>query len=396
MGFAKNQMIEDEERGWSGIDDKYVCSDCIEDEYLQRKVSEAACSPTCDYCGESSEEDIAAPVEIVQSLVSGALYYRFSNPTSAGVPYDGGWVIPGKSTEDVLYLIGLKCDDELYSDIVGALHNDYWVPTAEGHWATSHPNEVYSQSWCSFSDWVKYESRFFFRESSYKDGFRDPQEIPPSHILSMVARLVSSAELVQTRPAGEMLYRVRERKDGERWGIEAGNLGAPPSEDAQAGRMNPAGISYCYLALEQRTAIAEVVRDVPARVVIGTFRTSRDIRVLDLTALPPLPSVFDMERQELREALLFLTKFIAAICEPIDKDGREHIEYVPSQVMSEFFALRFQDGKRRGLDGILYPSSIVGGRNLVLFPTQRGIDRKFEILDFQSGRARLINGSGSG
>ena len=74
------------------------------------------------------------------------------------------------------------------------------------------------------------------------------------------------------------------------------------------------------------------------------------------------------------------------ITRPIAKDGSEHIEYVPSQVVSEYFALIFhlQDGKR--LDGIKYTSSVrVGSHNLVLFPSERGSESIFDQVEFQQG-----------
>jgi len=49
MGFAKNEVIEDQERGWSTIDDKYVCPHCIEDEY--RRASAPVCPIDIDDAG---------------------------------------------------------------------------------------------------------------------------------------------------------------------------------------------------------------------------------------------------------------------------------------------------------------------------------------------------------
>jgi hypothetical protein len=314
MGLVKHQMIEDDERGWSSIDDKFVCPDCVEDEFLKQQITAAACSTTCDYGGGNSEEDFAAPVEVVQALVADAVAYLYSEPTHAGVPYDGGWVLPMKSTEDVLYEIDLECHDDLRTDIGDSFINDAWVPGAQGHWASSHPHEIYSQSWHSFSDWVKHESRFFFREAPHQGGYVAHEEIHPSHVLPTLSKLIASAGLVRTRPAA--------------------------------------------------TAI---------------FSTTRDLRVLDLTELPDVPSLFDSSKQELREALLFLRNFIDAVCQPVAPGS--HVEHVPSQVVSEYFALVHQDGNRRGIDGIVYPSSVVpGGQNVVLFPTQRGLDREFGTL----------------
>ena len=162
-------------------------------------------------------------------------------------------------------------------------------------------------------------------------------------------------------------------------------MGPPPSHLARAGRMNPAGISYFYLALEKETALAEVVSGSPCSAAIARFDISRDLRVLDLTNIPTLPSIFDYSRRKEREGLIFLHKFVNEITKPVRKDGHEHIEYVPSQVVSEYFALVFQINEGQHLDGILYPSAVrKNGRNLVLFPSKRcNFDIKFDHVALQ-------------
>ena len=60
---------------------------------------------------------------------------------------------------------------------------------------------------------------------------------------------------------------------------------------------------------------------------------------------------------------------MADICQPVQKDGREHINYVPSQVVSEYFAQVFKTPEGKMLDGIVYPSAVaLGSVNLALFP----------------------------
>lgn len=303
---------------------------------------------------------------------------------------DGSLVEP-KSTEDVLYEVGLDCHPELFDDIVSAFTNDAWVRAAQGHWATPHQSEIWRYSWHGFEEWIKHEVRFFFSHVVHRDSSSDPFEVQPAHMLSIVSKLVRDVGLIVTRTGNEVLYRVRERIGAEGWVADTDSMGAPPAEKAMAGRMNPAGISYLYLACDEQTAVAEVVRAPPATIVVAEFRVTRALRILDLTALPCRPSIFDISRKEQWEGLIFLEHFVAAICEPVAKDGREHVSYAPSQVVSEFFALVFKDGKRNGLDGILYPSTVKpGGKNLVLFPTDRGVERRFDTVEFQSAYEKEV------
>jgi hypothetical protein len=127
-------------------------------------------------------------------------------------------------------------------------------------------------------------------------------------------------------------------------------------------------------------------------VAIAEYETTRELRVLDLTVLPAEPSIFDADKRDQLEGLRFLRKFVDEICQPIEKDGREHIGYVPSQVVSEYFALVHRDGENAGVDGVVYPSAVNrGGRNLVLFPTRRGPDRQFSMVRFVACREEASN-----
>lgn len=67
-------------------------------------------------------------------------------------------------------------------------------------------------------------------------------------------------------------------------------MGAPPSEEAKDGRINPDGISYLYLANNKETAIAEARPWVGAEVSVGYFtilkgqkliNTSQDKKTFD-------------------------------------------------------------------------------------------------------------------
>jgi hypothetical protein len=52
----------------------------------------------------------------------------------------------------------------------------------------------------------------------------------------------------------------------------------------------------------------------------------------------------------------------------IEKDGREHIEYVPTQIVTEFFRYPFSEDNKISIDGIIYPSSKnIGKKACVLF-----------------------------
>lgn len=55
------------------IDDKCVYEECVHDETLKQQVRAALESDECDYCGNTAEELIAAPVRVAQDHSSDRL-----------------------------------------------------------------------------------------------------------------------------------------------------------------------------------------------------------------------------------------------------------------------------------------------------------------------------------
>jgi hypothetical protein len=126
-----------------------------------------------------------------------------------------------------------------------------------------------------------------------------------------------------------------------------------------------------YGAFDLQTARAETVdpaHHAGQKMSIGTFRPVRPLRVLDLADLPDIPSAFEEDGHHRIHPLRFLHEFAYDIVQPIDRDGREHIEYVPTQIVTEYFRRVFRDAQGDAIDGIIYDSSRPGGdRAFVLF-----------------------------
>ncbi len=89
---------------------------------------------------------------------------------------------------------------------------------------------------------------------------------------------------------------------------------------------------------------------------MGEFRLVRNAWVLDLHDLPALPSFFSETYGWKRAPLKFVHSFARDIARPIEREDRVHIEYVPTQVLTEYFRTQFK-WEDRVLDGICYTSS---------------------------------------
>jgi hypothetical protein len=105
-----------------------------------------------------------------------------------------------------------------------------------------------------------------------------------------------------------------------------------------------------------------------------------------------MPSIFDTEKYEARQILIFFKKFIEAISKPIQKDGQEHIDYVPSQVVSEYFAEIFKKDDNHQLDGIVYPSAVSpNGKNIVLFPRYDFLEKDTFSIKYQENETEIVD-----
>lgn len=377
MGRAKSAWMESEERGWNA-EDKHVCEICVEDEYLKRVIAGHVTEKSCDYCGRKSLSAIAAPLSVIVEPIAVALFAHFADPAGAGLPCDfGEWVGEEAITDtrEALESLGLDCNETLFDDIEKSFINVAWYPCAGGHWQDLHEHEELRYAWNSFVYQIKHRSRYFLFGKKSGSSSSPDERYTPSTLLKRIGKLVQELKLVRSVPTTTRMYRVRRTTESVNF-TEFKDLGPPPGEYVGAGRMNPPGISYFYLALERKTALAEVLDKPPCRAAIAEFEATKELLLLDLTELPSLPSIFDSERRGERQGLLFLRCFVDAIAVPVTKDGREHVEYIPSQVVCEFFAQIMRiDGKGQ-LDGIEYSSAVrPGGKNIVLFPPRNISDR---------------------
>lgn len=192
--------------------------------------------------------------------------------------------------------------------------------------------------------------------------------------MKTIGKVANELDLIRSLPIGTEF--IRARVSEKRLPITVKKLGPPSCDKARySNRMSPAGIPMFYGSTEEATAIAEINdrKDKAKKyITVATFKTLKAFKVLDLTKLPDFPSLFDENRRHLRAPLIFLRAFLKDFSKPIKKDGREHTEYVPTQVVTEYFRHIFRDEERDVVRGIIYPSARrKEGKSCVLFFDQR-------------------------
>jgi hypothetical protein len=346
---------------------KHVCDAHVEDEWLASWVRSHAEATTCDYCERKESEPFAANVGELAEVVLAGLETAYGNADDEGVPWEGGYVLvqPMLSAE-LLDEEGPFNHPELINDIAGAMPHDAWV---QRDFIRLSPFQRLRYGWDSFVELVKHHSRYFF-------GFRttdedDPDDIPPVDLLEHIGEALEAIGALRTLPTGTELFRARTHRTTVHLS-RAKELDTAPVEYAtSANRMSAAGVPMFYGALDGNTARDEAVSADPEKrpsVTVGTFETLRPLRVIDFTRPGDVPSLYDPEYGHRRGELGFLRSFVSEVSVPVTRGRTEHIEYVPTQVVTEYFRSVFTPGDGETIDGLMYPSvQRPGGVNVVLF-----------------------------
>jgi len=372
----KDLLIQQEEQGWWFVG-THVCADCFTDEAIKEFVAGRTEQNECDYCERSSEAPIAAPLDDVLDLMANGLSVEWSDAVNE-LPYEsaeGGYQGRAYDTWEFFdEVVGFPTENaRLQEDIAHAFRDRLWC---QRNYFSLSDQDALLIGWDEFCDEVKHNRRYFFFSPplaplAEPEGEPDPSNIretpTATEILSVIADLVQELDLVKTIPPGQKFARAR-NCDPSKPFTTAVELGTAPGEKAvSANRMSPSGVPMFYGAQDLDTATAEVAEG-PGHFSVGFFETVRELRLLDLTSLPPTPSVFLADAFEQRIRITFLKRFARDLKKPIARDGREHIEYVPTQVVTEYFRHIFRDESGRGVDGILYRSAkTANGVNCVLF-----------------------------
>lgn len=381
MGLVKSDWMESQDRGWVAPE-KFVCVECVGDEFLSDIVNLNLSSTCCSYCNKHKETFLATAVENIMPHIANTFFHHFADPSSAGVPRDSGeWVGEELFTDtvDAFLSLGWVCHDELFEDVCNAFMNDTWFPCSDGWWLGVHEHMRRQYAWEGFVRLTKHKTRYFFL-NHHEEDFDGHEDYPPAKILEIICGDILRFDMLKVLPSGMDLYRVR-TTHGNTFETFS-DLSPPPNHLARAGRMNPPGISYGYFADSERTAVLEVCETPPTELSLGKFKLKTPLMAIDLTTIPSSPSIFDGEKQSDRDAILFLRSFVKAIATPVAKNGKQHIDYVPSQILSEYFCQILKLDTGQSIGALLYPSSLdPGGSNIVIFPPRSILDSWDTLID---------------
>jgi hypothetical protein len=346
---------------------KPVCAKCFDDEDLAQWIVEFNGPRGCGYC--KRKDAPTAPIREVASRIRECLsdYYSLAVDNLPYESAEGGYQGTTWDTHDLLFdEVGLdlpRDDGELRGDLPDLVEEQV---SCEYDWLSLDYDDELNFEWERFCKFIQHQRRFFFALKAGKnDRFGRRKEWSPLELLSEILELAKEFDLIRILPNGQGFFRARPRAEAAF--VTAADLGPPPEELAtQSNRMNPPGISMMYVSSSYDTAVAEVRSD---HVSVGRFRTNKAIRILDLVNLPAVPGIFSAADRKARLGLSFLHGFARAISTPVERSDKIHVEYIPSQVVTEFFRdARIPGGQ---LQGVAYRSALAEkGYNIVLFATQ--------------------------
>jgi HEPN/RES N-terminal domain 1/RES domain len=366
VSLSKRLWEEEQDRGYHTSDDA-VCPQCFSDAGLKAFIEDHLEANTCTVCGTTADHAIAAPADDVLAFFLEKVgdHYQIAD---GNAPYDneeGRYFVNTWDMYDLVF-------DELQE--IGDYSTLEWLykhlkddgEYCERDWQILSPGEALMSAWDRFCAVIKHETRFlFFAETDdEEDEDREPFRVRPAEMLEELGKVILECGLIQDIKTGTRLFRVRGHEANSAF-TKVVDLGPPPKNNAKsAGRMNAPGIVVMYGAFDRDTALAEAT-GAHNDFSVAEFELLKGFRVVDLTRVPPVPSIFEKGP---RESLRFLRHFAKDVSQPFTPDKELHIEYTPTQVVSEYLRHRLRDKQGRPILGLLYKSTKrEGGVNLALF-----------------------------
>lgn len=370
MGRMKERHIY-ESQGYFYIDGKYVCSSCVDDYALKTVIRKKADTKRCSYCGNcSGTEEIALDINHFMEHVIDGIEFEYSRVENE-LAYDREeqqWIGEYQDSEDLLADLYLTENEEVQNDMIETLGSGNWWCDKDYYFYAHSPHEDAMLSWKEFSRIVKNEARYFFL--SYCSAKTDTHSsTSPIGILDFIGEALKKNNMITVLKKDESIYRARAHNCCEK-ADDAKSLGTPPVEYASANRFSPAGVPMFYGGKDSEIVLKEIEIN-KSCITIGTFVANKDIYLLDLVDLPPVPSLFDKKERDKRTALLFLNLYTKEVRKNY-KDNPE-FEYIPTQVFSEYIRHVLAMPCGRNFDGIRYRSAKDNGKicyTLFLNPDQ--------------------------
>ena len=373
--------------------DYLICTNCIEESYLNVEIEQLGEQSECSYCGSTSLYTITIGelADRVDSAFEEHYQLTSTEPTFlesmmlSDKESSYVWVRQGQPVLDTI-MEAANIDERPAEHIRQLLEEKHFnrhkikageeIPyDIETHYEEKGVEDYELQhGWKSLQESLKTDTRLFNKEaeailSSVFEGLAEHEthegdsvivDVGPGHAISKLYR----ARVFQS---DESLNKALQHPDIE--------MGPPPFSSAAAGRMNSQGISVFYGSTDSDVALAEIRPPVGSRVVVACFNVIRKLRLLNVEALREIyveGSIFDSSYGRRLEKAKFLSRLSRDITQPAMPEF-ETADYLITQAISDYLANLIVPE----LDGIIYRSVQTGnsGLNVALFSKSSCVDK---------------------
>jgi hypothetical protein len=325
------------------------CSNCFGDEFLESVINHRSkLISNCSFCG-TENINVIEPKELNDYFqIVFNLYEEAEGGVSLANLLKEDWILfPKLSDDKILNLVELIIEVDI--------SKNYSPPTEK--------DTTKILNWQEFTNELKHDNRYF------------PIKAPTHEDLRQLLKYVE----VSDEKIPNKLYRARVNEDGKIY--NSNDMGPPPHLLATAGRANPIGIPYLYVASTIDTAIAEIRPHKSDSITVATVKAKDTLKLADLRDPKKIISPFMQDEnglKEIYENMDYLIHLGDELSKPI-LPNKASLEYLSSQYLCEFI-------KHCGFDGVIYKSSVGSGDNYAIF-----FESKVEIVDVEHYKVEKVD-----
>jgi hypothetical protein len=359
-----------------------ICRSCVKDGALENQMRKVGRKAKCAICQKSK---LTVTIEEIAGIID-PYFRKYFSPGDINTYWQGGgeddgdgYKVDEQDGESLSQSIRAMVDELPFEDalIEALVATEQEYPgepfdpfySSETNYEESMRGRMQSSDrWEKIQRRIKFRQRFFDPEITafFKDVFNDINTF-----IAFDPKTKARVSTIVTLEIGTPIWRGR--KCNDRTTLQAfiddpeKNLGPPPSRYAQAGRMNPEGISVFYGSRNSDTCVAELRPAIGERVLVGTFETNRELRLLSFPLLDGSFSLFplsyfqeDFVKRDDRRG--FIRQLHSLISKPVIPGNERN--YLITQALAEYLA-HVHSPK---IDGMIFNSvQEKGGENIVLF-----------------------------
>jgi len=376
---------------------KMICNYCFEDDKIQKYITTNGIEADNGYictCGRQNDEDEETKLyllakniladklaEVIEHLYIHEDIHGMGGSARSFVegdedPFDLAWLedvqdICMDCFEDDCFMLAEFIVNNKSYDEFNHFESSFYREWKDRCFFENEEEDQYSLSkWQKFCENVKHKARYFDHDAfSVTETLADFNDF---------FEQITSFDLNENIFRARKIYNDKDRKD-----IDSDpnkELGSVPVEFAKNNRFSPMGISYGYFAYEKDTALKEIRATVSDKVAIGEFNLNSELKVIDFRTMTMSERFLNYFDDDFNEKFYCISHFIHEFIADISKsvsDDKQLLEYIPTQIMSEYIW-------SKGYDGFMFDSSVNnGGTNIVLFEKQYSFS-KYEIYFVKS------------